>query len=759
MSYSGQEVVSQEECKLILAKFFEGVDCYNSVDKTIKFTVQDPDIRYDEETKSIHTRYFSCRPLEKPDKLAITFEAKLPEGTTGLEVIMHTDTYEKIRIMPLIYLPTCNPYSYPGGVDTFPGLQRVCLTTDTVVEVKIIGDILSFNSTEIVVVGEGGNGEPVTLKFFDAADIALTFTLVITKNIEDVVKYIYNEETEDYEETIVAVEVITLEATTLQPIVTFDVSGGYTFNIAIFSCDFGFTGNVKEACNSTEPVGTKVTLSSVETITIDESTGVVSIDSGATKFKLLPTTELISGANTADLFFSLATQIQYIKPYEFTTDLYVCSDDPGWGFNFFMAYFFMYWSESSKAWYMDITISGAYRVGSDGFLYDESQDNDIVHSFYNGKAARINLNSGIKETTEDGMVITRIPVGWCNGYHLTDAWNSEPIPNNSYRVFTDPRVVWNETFCKPEITCESSGIYLPDCMTCQEVVLGPNSERGIIIDVVNVDDDELCTCDGTKDKNEVISGCLNPRYQPFGSYPYVEPEAGEVIKTAEVIYFRGTSMYMLLESALLTYELFIGDLTEDTEVNSIHDDASNETYTPNLASYILLVILKVPFEYVELNGSLALNFFYDKEFENLAEDEQSIFPPFIDTGAAYDFGVPLDFLKSNLPYAWANRLYDWGTGCGWVHTETTYTSKTGNLPLTFSLSNIDDLDIFTCDVERRTVQRTSNVPILHGVPAESIAPGLTVDFAKYTKDIAFLVSKEAETFAYYTNKYSMDTKP
>ncbi len=82
--YSGQEIVSQEECKIVLAEFYEGVDCYNDIDNTIKFTLLDwATATYNAATHTLNTRNFSCRPVIVTE-FKITFEAELPTGTTGL---------------------------------------------------------------------------------------------------------------------------------------------------------------------------------------------------------------------------------------------------------------------------------------------------------------------------------------------------------------------------------------------------------------------------------------------------------------------------------------------------------------------------------------------------------------------------------------------------------------------------------------------------------------------------------------------------
>jgi len=181
--YSGQEIVSQEKCRLLLAKFYEGIVCIdyksNTTDNPVlSLTLHDAQTAiYDRATMTLATVNFSVRPLiiEDDTDFAYLFAAEIPEDTTGLEVIMFADEYRKIRIMPLYLVRTCNSYNWSwtvppgiGGDDdpfTWSYIKMVC-SEDGYTKVTYEGELDSFGGGDIVLVGN---------KFVEPTVMTLTF--------------------------------------------------------------------------------------------------------------------------------------------------------------------------------------------------------------------------------------------------------------------------------------------------------------------------------------------------------------------------------------------------------------------------------------------------------------------------------------------------------------------------------------------------------------------------------------------------------
>ena len=178
--YSGQEIVEQEKCKIILAEFYEGIVCYNKTKAltedekvidpetglpvtltkpVIKFNLLDAETaEYDLATQTLSTVNFSAKPFIIPVDADFTFvfEAEIPSGTTGLVVTMHTDTYEKERIMPLTYIEDCSDFTWDWNYTdpTFDWLstayvQSFCVNEDTTTQLVFQGEIDSA-TTELM---------------------------------------------------------------------------------------------------------------------------------------------------------------------------------------------------------------------------------------------------------------------------------------------------------------------------------------------------------------------------------------------------------------------------------------------------------------------------------------------------------------------------------------------------------------------------------------------------------------------------------
>lgn len=178
--YSGQEVVSQEKCRLLLANFYEGVVCidYKSPDHenpVLSLTLQDAQTaEYDADTQTLTTVNFSVRPLiiAADTDFSYLFAAELPEGTTGLEVIMFAEQYQKIRIMPLYLVRTCDSYTWTWTIPPTDGdgdpfewsyIKSICTNED---ETYVVyqGKLDSLGSTSLKLVGN---------KFVEATQLEL----------------------------------------------------------------------------------------------------------------------------------------------------------------------------------------------------------------------------------------------------------------------------------------------------------------------------------------------------------------------------------------------------------------------------------------------------------------------------------------------------------------------------------------------------------------------------------------------------------
>lgn len=248
--YSGQEIVSQEECKIVLAEFYEGVDCYNKTDNTIKFTLQDWALAtYDSGTQTLDTPNFSCRPLIITEDITMIFEAGIPAGTTGLEVIMHTAEYTRTRIMPLMYIRECNSWHSP--VYDTPYIHEACNTLENTTLI-ILGTIDSFDSTSITVVGylKDSISEPLVLQFLDDADQIMTIAPTFKTEIIQVSEWVYNEDTKEYDEILVGKEAVFI---TLAIAKSLQVTGAFEYTYVLYPCAY-YPGPdspyIEEACNT-----------------------------------------------------------------------------------------------------------------------------------------------------------------------------------------------------------------------------------------------------------------------------------------------------------------------------------------------------------------------------------------------------------------------------------------------------------------------------------------------------------------------------
>lgn len=244
--FSGQEVVSQEECRLVLGKFYEGINCidYNTPDSgpVLSMTLTDAETAsYNPVTQTLTTINFSVRPLilDSNTNFTYLFMAELPSNATGLEVIMFAEKYTKIRIMPLYLVRTCDTYHWGWDVPdtTIPDpykwsyLRSICYNQDETI-IVFSGEVDELTQYEITLAGnEFIKDTTVRLYFHDAAVPLVDYT--ITTEVEEIeVIDPATKEVIDIIKTTITTMKLPIEADTAR------VKGAYSTTILIRPCNF-----------------------------------------------------------------------------------------------------------------------------------------------------------------------------------------------------------------------------------------------------------------------------------------------------------------------------------------------------------------------------------------------------------------------------------------------------------------------------------------------------------------------------------------
>lgn len=118
MDISGWEVVEQEKCKLIYAKFFDGIQCFDATLGHLHIATPDFEFNeYDPALKKLTTKTFSVFPVTPADPAHIKRPNLLLHvdiNISGLVVKLTADTYEKTRIIPMFYLESCDTLAFNG---------------------------------------------------------------------------------------------------------------------------------------------------------------------------------------------------------------------------------------------------------------------------------------------------------------------------------------------------------------------------------------------------------------------------------------------------------------------------------------------------------------------------------------------------------------------------------------------------------------------------------------------------------------------
>jgi len=171
MSYSGQELIEQEKCKLVYSTFFDGVQCFDASKGRLQLATPDYEFNsYDSSTKTFTTKSFSVSPVTPTDidnlnKPLIYMNVNI--DIAGLKVILKTGDYTKTRIIPIYYLDDCN--SLQGTNDL-----EICITA---FQEQIVTNV-SFTEGSIELINNN------VFKYIDANGIAKLYRLMdINKNI------------------------------------------------------------------------------------------------------------------------------------------------------------------------------------------------------------------------------------------------------------------------------------------------------------------------------------------------------------------------------------------------------------------------------------------------------------------------------------------------------------------------------------------------------------------------------------------------
>lgn len=779
--YSGQEIVSQEECKIILAEFYEGVECYNETDKSIKFVLVDwATATYDPVTFTLETRNFSCRPVIIEEELRITFEATMPEGTTGLEVHMHTAEYERTRIMPLIYLPICNISSWDinYGNYNWAYVEKFCNeSTYTLVEVK--GEVDSVTPTSINLVGYQSTLDtefaPLILEYLDVSDQVMTISPVITTEPREVVEWDYDSETGEITEVTKTIDMAIIK--TDPAAVSIRFSGLYDFTTKLYNCANLFDiGEVTNACNVTAPVfETRVT--SLSTNYTELADGWFDLN-GTTEFRLLPDM-IFKRLDGNDFFFEGANQIEYRKPLVATFDLMTCFDNPT-TFCVFYQYPVM---DYNNAWYLEIYVSGSFTISGNCITDDCTGDQ---YCYYTSSHQAIPLSQAVGDKS------ISLVTGDCSAYYKLNDGPEVPVISMGYPINDDYRLVWDQATCAFIVTCLSVGTLPCPCIDCE-----PQPD-GRSVRLFTTSTNGICTSGGYKAQYDTVSACQSGWEFGLGVYPDVpvvfppeEPVASP--STVDHVYFVGLDMYIALPTLVgFTYYVWIGNLSYGVELKDVEDGATGSSKTVNILPYIYLDTFKFPYEYVKSTG-LDWSLWWDTDIWSddsiriLCYDDEALgalpcygweeppceqnWPPasfcddpdygkteaellmagITEAGGIFDFKIELAELTSRLPSEWTAG-YDWGRSCGWTYAQISRPYAEIDLIVTPENTSIMDEEV-ECMDDIKIKYFFTNASLKFVKQPLAAWGSYQAGYDEYVDAVNLLVSEDAEAYAYFYNIY------
>ena len=163
--YSGQEIVSQEQCKLVLSEFYEGVKCFDREKRLLTVVLQYPNSSfYDETSYTLVTPKFAVYPVRLLDSITRVTQLSIPDNATGLYVVMKADKYQKVRIMPLDYIVECQKDYIPPDIRNVY-ICKACKDTAGHVRIEFEGTLVSTSDNKIIIGSEDNYYDPIEMEF------------------------------------------------------------------------------------------------------------------------------------------------------------------------------------------------------------------------------------------------------------------------------------------------------------------------------------------------------------------------------------------------------------------------------------------------------------------------------------------------------------------------------------------------------------------------------------------------------------------
>ena len=808
--YSGQEVVEQEKCKIILASFYEGIVCYNQTKllteeekvineetglpfsltkQVIKLNLLDSETAsYDPITQTLTTINFSARPFIIPEDTDFTyfFEAEIPEGTTGLVVTMHTESYEKERIMPLAYIELCNDltwdwnYSQPG----FEWLEAAyvksfCINEDTTTQVVFQGEIDETSSELITLVGYLFT-TPSTVSSQDVFVIEpLSFQLLDNGVVIDMQDYTLSTETilvDTYEYsvtgvlTIVPVEreqhTLTFAATSTD--IAF--SGLYNSTLSLFPCNYlTRVGTVWSWCYNPVSNMTEITYKGDSIEVIDDEwiaiVGEFYLGTVAeTRFRVLdkgepvpvnmnfeqPTDPMVINS----LYIPGGDRLEFILPEPLIVELERCDSISSYMFAH------MTWEQELEAFRVNLMITGQDVVTPfhGGVPNNVVKVGEYYYELYDGQDNALNILSGHLEVDDHSIQIDNIITNWCSTYMKiyyieTDqslTWQSDqPIDNYGYPVHEDWRISYNFTLCKFEPTCALSGISKP-CLQCTS-----NGDGSITVtsDRLETSEHDTCTATGLLSAYENVNACfiacanLSLGEYPMlaqWTYPYVDAQYQTGI--ASGIYLDanlGLSIVMNVDYMKTSRTVLVYDLNNYITPRAIYDSITGDNKTVRPGPFIWMYYFGVPYDMITSAGNIDGSF-WGSEF-----DDGKLHPNGFITVVDLVGKIPG---LANLSFDWLSNNSLGNQPCSWMHQEMERPLDFGTL--TISVDNYKDLD---------KINYEDKVEVFTGVHPYTFSPSwsgydlIDDDYLNYVKDVRFLTSPESTAYAIAKSIYPNDS--
>ncbi len=782
--YSGQEIVSQEQCKIIYAEFFEGVECYNASKRILRLNLKDwIEYTYDAATNTLTTKYFIIRPVIFSGRLDRYIDVIIPENITGLEITMTADIYSKKRIMPLDYIPFCKDYSpytcnellcsFIYALCSNPGNLTIQLTLDA--EPEILG-------TKLYISSKSNNTEPISITFFNGTneEVALSTPVVTTETVqEEYFEYVQSSDTVERKTRNISVLQLQFNGLSVQD---YRITGSCTAGAPIRSCyaDCLIDPAGLETICFNSPNELRLT-SAVSNI-INNGDGTYTL--GTSKFSFDRDISLIrqetSGSKTL-YYFPVALKLQLLEPYEAIFDIHACSDyfDPGEGGGgsiITIDYTYAYveieqdLNNLSDIKYKLVIISTR--------KIENLLDN---HEFYfisktNGELYRLWFTPSQFTSVGSSSFYTHTTYISCETSEVVYSVHKELNPTDydyydtylaraqliglPYYVFG---FKWDNNACDYTTDLDVLNDLVPDCAHWEK----DDTYTYLVLDT---GDNQICTCRGIMNLPQYTNACEQDNLiLPFGQYPslglvsnqygmYVEP----IVATSEFLYVSGADVYMAIKVVgFENHYYYIQGFNIDSICQTIAIVALDGTqYTISPMAMVLLDSFGIPPEYIK-NGTLDQSIFSsDLAYEINGE---KAFNGTVYEAQGFDFKIP--FTQFNLlVFDTSGITYDWSkfNDCKWVRA--VQWADGGLKPYSLKnndISKSDELMKFGYEYCKATVRLNiynSNIRfIASSVPLEDyiIPPSFNDKYSAFVDKLRLSIAKEDATSAQVYNKGAM----